>query len=255
MTASEGLSSKLTELAATERLLVALDFDGTLAPEVDDPGNARALPEARAAILRLLALPDTRVALVSGRAMASLQHVAEAPESVLLVGSHGVEFRLDSPDITLDQSAGEREQVGRLGETLEAVAARFDKVWVEKKPAGFALHTRLASDEDSRAAHEAALAETTADIDGLTVRDGKNVIEFSLRSATKGDALRHLAEYADATAVFYAGDDVTDEDGFAVLGPHDIGLKCGQGATAAGFRVANPAEVAEVLHELASLRE
>ncbi|QWT25083.1 trehalose-phosphatase [Subtercola sp. PAMC28395] len=255
MTGASDLAEKLTQLAATERLLVALDFDGTLAPEVDAPENARALPEARAAILRLLELPDTRVALVSGRAMASLQHVAEAPDSLLLVGSHGVEFRLDSPEITLDQSAGEREQVDRLGETLEAVAARFDQVWVETKPAGFALHTRLASEEDSRAAHEAALTETADAVDALTVRDGKNVIEFSLRSATKGDALRHLAEFTGATAVFYAGDDVTDEDAFRVLGPNDLGLKCGQGATAAGFRVAKPAEVGAVLHDLASLRE
>ncbi|GAA0999551.1 trehalose-phosphatase [Subtercola frigoramans] len=254
MTVSAALAQRLTELAATPRLLVALDFDGTLAPEVDDPENARALPEARAAILRLVARPDTRVALVSGRAMASLQHVAEAPDSVLLVGSHGVEFRLDSPDVTLDQSEDERKQVGRLGDVLEAVAARFDQVWVEIKPAGFALHTRLASDEDSRATHEAALAET-AHIDGLTVREGKNVIEFSLRSATKGDALRHLAEFTGATAVFYAGDDVTDEDAFRVLGPADLGLKCGLGATAAGFSVANPGEVAGVLADLASLRE
>ena len=60
----EPLVGALRELARTKRLLVALDFDGTLAPEVDEPEMARALPESRDAVLRLLAMPNTRVALV-----------------------------------------------------------------------------------------------------------------------------------------------------------------------------------------------
>ena len=55
----EPLVGALRELARTRRLLVALDFDGTLAPEVDDPDAARALPEARVAVMRLLAMPNT----------------------------------------------------------------------------------------------------------------------------------------------------------------------------------------------------
>ncbi|UFS57690.1 trehalose-phosphatase [Subtercola endophyticus] len=247
------LVDKLTLLAREARLLVALDFDGTLALEVDDPAHARALPEARAAVLKLLELPDTRVALISGRAMASLQHVADVPDSVLLVGSHGVEFRLDSP-ATVDLDDAELERVEALRTVLEDVAAGLDHVWVESKPAGFALHTRLATEEDSRIAHLQALSETRAAIAGLTVREGKNVIEFSVRSATKGEALLHLKQYTRATAVFYAGDDVTDEDAFAVLGPHDVGLKSGPSTTIAEFRVADPREVAGVLALLASLR-
>jgi trehalose 6-phosphate phosphatase len=251
---SAALVDKLTLLSRESRLLVALDFDGTLAPEVDDPYAARALPEARAALFRLLALPNTRVALISGRAMASLEQVANVPDSVLLVGSHGVEFRLDTPDTTVDLDTVELEQVEALSEVLEDVAAGLDQVWVETKPAGFALHTRLATEKDSRIAHMQALSETQAEIAGLTVREGKNVIEFSVRSATKGEALLHLKEYTKATAIFYAGDDVTDEDAFAVLRPHDFGLKSGPGKTIAEFRVADPREVAGVLSLLATLR-
>ncbi|RFA16581.1 trehalose-phosphatase [Subtercola boreus] len=251
---TDELVAKLTELAETRQLLIALDFDGTLAPEVDDPQHARALPEARAAVLRLLALPATRVALISGRAMESLEHVANLPDSVLLVGSHGVEFRLDTPDATVDLDTAELEQVDVLSELLEDVAAGLDQVWIEPKPAGFALHTRLATERDSRIAHLQALSETRAEIAGLTVREGKNVLEFSVRSATKGEALLHLKEYAKATAVLYAGDDVTDEDAFAVLDSRDFGLKSGPGKTIAEFRVADPREVAGVLTLLADLR-
>ena len=128
-------------------------------------------------------------------------------------------------------------------------------MWVEHKPAGFALHTRLAIDHHSRVAHLVALREATAEVAGLTVREGKNVLEFSVRTTTKGEAIEHLRRYTRADAVFFAGDDVTDEDAFAALGANDLGLKSGPGDTLAAFRVADPAEVAHVLTLLADLRE
>ncbi|MHB1172506.1 MAG: trehalose-phosphatase [Lacisediminihabitans sp.] len=251
----EPLVGALRELARTRRLLVALDFDGTLAPEVDDPEQARALPEARAAVLRLLDMPHTRVALVSGRALTSLQQVAGLPDNTLLVGSHGIELRLDTPDVQLSLDTTELQQVGVLGGVLSEVADSIDHVWLEPKPAGFALHTRLASDHNSRIAHLVALRETTAELPDLTVRGGKDVLEFSVRSTTKGEAIEHLRGYTAATAVFYAGDDVTDEDAFAALTADDVGLKSGDGATLANFRVKGPAEVARALNLLADFRE
>lgn len=247
------LEHALATLAATPRLLVALDFDGTLAPLVDRPDDARALPEAREAVNRLLEAPDTRVALISGRALDSLLHVAEPPDSVLLSGSHGVETRLDAPPrLMLDEP--ELDRVERLRTILEAVAAPYDGIWVETKPAGFALHSRLATPADTAEAHRTARAETEAALPGLTARTGSDVLEFSVRSTTKGDAIEMLREFAEATSVFFAGDDVTDEDGFAALKPGDVGLKCGPGATAAAFRVADQPAVARVLRRLAHLR-
>lgn len=249
------LRGALESLAATDRLLVALDFDGTLAPEVDDPEKARATPEARAAVDRLIALPATRVALVSGRSLDALEQVAPFGDGVLLVGSHGIELRLDDPDDVLALDAGEQAQLDVLEEVLGQVAETLDQVWVEPKPAGFALHTRLATDRRSRVAHLVALSELKAEAPDATVRLGKNVIEFSVRDTTKGEAVEHLRRYARATAVLYAGDDVTDEDAFAALGEGDLSLKSGGGATVAAHRVAGPAEVAVVLSLLASLRE
>lgn len=248
-----GLDRALARLAETPRLLIALDFDGTLAPLVDRPEDARALPEAREAMARLVEAPGTRVALISGRALDSLMHVAQPPDSVLLSGSHGVETRLDAPPrLMLDQ--GELERVGRLRTILEAVAAPFDSIWVEAKPAGFALHSRLANPVDTAEAHRLARAETEAALPGLTVRTGSDVLEFSVRSTTKGDAIEMLRDFAGATSVFFAGDDVTDEDGFAALRQGDLGVKCGPGPTAADFRVADQLAVARVLRRLAQLR-
>lgn len=252
---SPPLIGALRELARVRRLLVALDFDGTLAPEVDSPDAARAIPEARDAVLRLLALPNTRVALVSGRSLRSLIEVADLPDNTLLVGSHGIEIRLDDPAVRVSLDTAELEQVEVLHEVLGEVADSIDQVWLEEKPAGFALHTRLATEHDSRLAHLVALSEAQAEIDNLTVRQGKNVLEFSVRSTTKGEALEHLRRYTAADAVFYAGDDVTDEDAFAALTPDDLGVKSGPGATEAAFRVAGPDEIALVLSTLATFRE
>ena len=249
------LVGALRELARVRRLLVALDFDGTLAPEVDSPDAARAIPEARDAVLRLLALPNTRVALVSGRSLRSLISVADLPDTTLLVGSHGIEIRLDDPYDRVSLDTAELEQVEVLQEVLGEVADAIDQVWLEVKPAGFALHTRLATEHDSRVAHLVALSEAQAEVDSLTVRQGKNVVEFSVRSTTKGEALEHLRRYTAADAGFYAGDAVTDEDAFAALMPDDLGVKSGPGPTEAAFRVAGPDEIALVLSTLATFRE
>ena len=251
----EPLVGALRELARTKRLLIALDFDGTLAPEVDDPEMARALPEARAAVLRLLAMPNTRVALVSGRALKSLEQVADLPDTALLVGSHGIEIRLDSADANVGLDTAELRQVDVMNMVLGEVADSVDQVWIEPKSAGFALHTRLATDFNSRIAHLVARSEVTAEINDVYIREGKNVLEFSVRSTTKGEAVEHLRRYTQADAVFYAGDDVTDEDAFAALAADDLGLKSGEGATLANFRVPGPTQVARTLALLADLRE
>jgi len=251
----EPLVGALRELARTRYLLVALDFDGTLAPETDDPGGSRALPEAQDAVLRLIRMPRTRVAVVSGRSLESLESVAGLPDETLLVGSHGIELRLDDPEASVGLSEAELQKVGVLKDVLSEVADGLDQVWLETKPAGFALHTRLATEQNSRIAHLEALEELGEDLDAYTVRTGKNVLEFSVRGTTKGDAIEHLREYTHSTAVFFAGDDVTDEDAFAALEPDDVGVKAGEGSTLANFRVKGPIEIARTLTLLADLRE
>ena len=252
------LRSALEEIARTERLLVALDFDGTLAPEVDDPDAARALPAAHAAVERLAALPGTRVALVSGRSVDDLERVSRFGDEVLLVGSHGIELRLDDPDDVIALNDKERESMTLLEQVLEQVADSLDQVWLEPKPAGYALHTRLATSRRSRVAHLVALSEARAEVDDLKVRMGKNVIEFSVRSTTKGEAVEHLRRYTDATAVLYAGDDVTDEDAFRRLRgevPGAVTVRVGSPdvETAAEFVVDDPAAVRGMLERLAAL--
>ena len=251
------LTDALRRLASAPRLLLALDFDGTLAPFVDKPKAARTLPEAKAALDRLERLPDTWVAYVSGRPLSSLEVVTEADEDALLIGSHGVEIRFGRDGVSLDLDEDEKRTLERLHHVLGGLVDRIPGTRLEVKPVGFGVHYRLLREDEGREVVEAAYEAAAGVSDALTVRDGKDIIEFSVRDAHKGDGIERLREYTQASAVLFAGDDVTDEDGFSVLRPADgdVGVKVGGGDTAAQYRVADERAVATLLTLLADARE
>lgn len=242
------LRSALDDAAATPRLLVVSDFDGTLSPIVTDPSTARALPAAAAALTALAALPDTTVALVSGRALAVLRDLtgADLPPTVHLVGSHGAEFDAGFADLV------DTELLARIVAELREIAADLPGVTVETKPASAALHVRNASAADGEralaAAHRAAeqwAAHETA---------GKAVLEFAVVDTDKGAALEALREQSAATAVVFLGDDVTDEKAFRRLRDGDVGVKVGPGESLARYRVDDPDDVAAALDRIAAAR-
>lgn len=248
------LRTDLERFAAHERVLIALDFDGTLAPEVDDPAAARSLPEARNALLRLIASRGTTVALVSGRSLDSLAAVGDMPDEVPLIGSHGLELRLGVGDDRAAVDDADRARVLTLRSWLEPIVAATEGAWIEHKPAGFAVHTRLIDLQRASELQTAVRAAARATDGELTVREGKNVIEFAVRDATKGDGLRALRARFTPDAVLFAGDDVTDEDALATLAAGDLGVKVGTADTVATHRVADPWAIAALLTALADLR-
>lgn len=243
----ESLQQALDRIARAPRLLLAFDFDGTLSPLVDRPERARMLPAAAAALRRLSTRPGVTVALVSGRPLASLRPAAAPPPRFVLVGSHGVEFAGPLPGAALaEPSADERARVAALIAALDAAVGDVPGVRVERKPFGAGVHWRRTPAALRAGVRPAALA-VTAGRAGLTARDGKELIEFSVRAAHKGESLRLLRRALHADALLFAGDDVTDEDGFAVLGPADVGIKVGRGPTRARHRLASPAALAALL--------
>ncbi|NKX56860.1 trehalose-phosphatase [Arthrobacter sp. E918] len=251
--ADPDLHSALEQLAGAGRLLVALDFDGVLAPIVEHAADARPLPEAAAAVLELAGLPGTTTAFISGRALASLRLVAAPDERTLLIGSHGGEVFTgpDSPPLTLD--AAQARALAEATAAVERVVAAHPGTILEAKPAGVVLHTRTAADEVAAAATAQARA-LLQEIDGVHLSDGKRVLETSVISADKGRGVELLRAFTGADAVLFAGDDVTDENAFAVLRGQDVGIKVGPGDTGARYRVDSPQAFAAVLAELARLR-
>ena len=255
------LRGRLEQVAAdpaTRPVLVALDFDGTLAPLQDDPSASRILPEGVAVLAALAARDDVALALVSGRAMGDLHVLAEVPAGTFLVGSHGAErarvtrYGLDRDVVELTHE--QADLLAALGARAAAVARGRDGVWVETKPTAVVVHTRLAEPEDAQPAEAEALALGTEL--GVGTLHGKDVVELTVLAADKGTALQALRRELGAPVVLYAGDDVTDEHAFAALDPDDVTLKVGTGDTVARYRVADPTGAVAALETLlAALRE
>lgn len=251
----DGLDDALQGLAARTAdgpVLVALDFDGVLAPLVDDPATSRALPAAGAALARLA--PRTRLALVSGRALADLAALAAPPDGTVLVGGHGAERgvwrdgALARTPLHLPADAARRlvALTTALSDLVTGTTGR-----VERKPASVVLHTRTADPGD--AARLTAAAVALGEGAGADVLRGKDVVELAVLDVDKGTALTELRAELGVVGLLYAGDDVTDERAFAALRTDDVTVKVGPGATAARFRVADPAAVARLLDRLAGL--
>ncbi|MGH3713551.1 MAG: trehalose-phosphatase [Micromonosporaceae bacterium] len=244
------LHTAVTRLARTPQLLVACDYDGTIAPIVEDPSAAVPLPETVAALRAMAALPQTKVAVISGRALRDLAALSRLPSEIHLVGSHGSEFDVGfvhklGPELTTLRD--------RLLAALNRIAEGLDGIRLEVKPASVALHTRTASREVAAAAVDAVKAGP-ATWDGVVVTEGKEVIELAVVATHKGTALDALRTQLGASAVLYVGDDVTDENAFAHLHGPDLGVKIGDGETKAGHRLADPMEAARLLGVLLETR-
>ncbi|GAA1666754.1 trehalose 6-phosphate phosphatase [Citricoccus zhacaiensis] len=254
-----GLATALQEFAARDSILVALDFDGVMAELVDRAENARPLPANATALAALAELPGVHTALVSGRALASLTAVAAPPERTLLIGSHGAERRLgpEAPPLELDEE--QTRTLAAVGQVLEPVAAQYPDSWVESKPAARVLQVRLARSDEARRRAVAEAEEALGKLDGLApvyIGHGKDVLEVAVVRADKGQGLDLLRSVTGAEAVLFAGDDVTDETGFARLDPaRDVSIKVGPGETRAQFRIEGPADVATVLEAVRSWRQ
>jgi GH15 family glucan-1,4-alpha-glucosidase len=98
------------------------------------------------------------------------------------------------------------------------------------------------------------LLDAAARQPALHVRQGKMVVELSVIKTDKGIALQTLRQRLGATAVLFLGDDVTDEDAFKTLTGPDVGIKVGEGDTAAKFRIPDTQAVARLLADIAERR-
>lgn len=228
-------------------LLVGLDVDGVLAPIVDHPDQAVLLDGMADAVRAAMELSDVHVVVLSGRTVADLARFGFDTD-VEVVGSHGLERR-DQPLAALDD---DESALFALADGLasEAAALAGDGAFVERKPASVVLHVRTA-DRAGGAAAIAWLAERVATIAGLSAKPGSDVLELFARAGDKGTALAAARDRLGAATTVYVGDDVTDEDAFAVLAPTDLGIKVGPAPTIARARLATPTDVRTWLVDLA----
>ncbi len=194
-------------IALLPRTLVALDFDGVLAPIVDRPDEAVSL-RGTSSVLTTLAERVLRVAVVTGRPALDAVRLGglEDVPGITVLGHYGLQ-RWESGRLVSPQA---ESGVPVARERAFELAATRPGVHVEDKGQSVALHTRNASEpgrvlEELRTHVEAIATEA-----GLQITPGRYVLELRPTGVDKGSALRALVEQIGAGAVVYAGDDLGD---------------------------------------------
>lgn len=254
MSLSPELRDALRVFTENERILVLTDFDGVLSDLVDNPRASRMREESRVALAALSQRSFTDVGIVTGRPLADILEVGMPPQDILVVASHGLEFLQTNPgDDIYRPTARDTEILDALKAFLTPLAEAVPGAWLEIKPAGIAVQTRLCEPQ-AGVQLLTIVRELPEHLTSLTIRGGKDVLEFSVSSATKGTALTYLAELKQTGNILFIGDDVTDEDAFAALPPTGIGIKVGPGETLAAHRIADTADVTAVLELLVAFR-
>jgi trehalose 6-phosphate phosphatase len=194
---ASALSASAQSASVLSSALVALDFDGTLAPISPHPDDAR--PGAGVLqILRDVAATGATLAVVTGRSVASVLRVSgfAAIPGIVIYGTHGVErwrageLRIPTPP------AGLQELRRSLPALLTCVAGDPD-VWIEDKGLSLVVHTRLTAEPERLLELLRVPVEQAAAAAGLGVRPGKEVLEICIPGIT-------------TAAAFYACDDLGD---------------------------------------------
>jgi trehalose 6-phosphate phosphatase len=207
------------------RVALCLDFDGTIAPIVDDPAAARPLPGV-VDLLGPLADRYAAVALVSGRPATYLASHAAAP-GVRYLGMYGLEEIVEGRVLVDPRLEAARPAVAAAARDLAADPAVQDSgAHLEDKRYAVAVHTRRVADPARWAGPVGGAAARIAVRHGLEVVPGRMVWELRPQvHSDKGDAVRRVVASSGARALLVAGDDLGDLPAFAVAGELGGGLR------------------------------
>lgn len=237
-------SSTVLDAIAHERLPLVFDFDGTLAPLVDDPSAAR-MDESTRALLRLVCLLHP-CAVISGRSRADVTHRLEGIPLVAIIGNHGAEAGRGP----IDQS--DRALVAGWCEQARRALAGVEGVEVEDKGLSLAIHFRKAASPDVA---ERAITAAAKTLKGARLFRGHavvNVVPPHLHD--KGVALAGVLSRIGRDRAMYVGDDTTDEDAFRSKAVQ-VSVRVGPApSSAAAYYVPTQADVDELLRALIRAR-
>ena len=213
----EGAAGLAAIVADPGHALIALDFDGTLAPIVSEPSAARPHPDVLPALQRLATGIGT-LAIITGRpapVAVELGGFAGIP-GLIVIGHHGFERweggKLTSPAPPPEVAAARTRLPGAL-----AAAGAPEGTWVEDKGHALVVHVRRAADPQAALARlTGPMAELAAET-GLDSKPGRMVIELRPSGIDKGTALTTLIAERDPAAVLFAGDDLGDLPAFEAV--------------------------------------
>ena len=230
---------------AQERVLLAFDFDGTLAPIVRDPEAAAMRPRTAAMLAKVAKLYPC--AVISGRSRADVMAKVDAIPLRAIFGNHGME---PSPNLRTWRRLAARWHA-QLASSLPPIAG----VVIENKGVSLAVHYRKAR---ARAAARRLILIAAAALPGARIVEGKMVVNALPAGAPdKGTALTSLCKRLRCNSAIYVGDDENDEDIFALARRcRLLGIRVGSAQrTQAAYFVPNQVAVDRLLAKLIAARE
>ncbi len=247
------------QLATASRVLLLLDYDGTLSPIASRPDLAVLPPETREFIRSIHCRESYILGIVSGRGLADAAAMVDLP-GLIYAGNHGLEIQGPGLDFVHPEAEQLRPELDAILVALSERLSGIAGVFVEGKGLTLSVHYRLTPEALLPQVHsvfDAVLAEIE-DGDRVRITRGKEILEVRPNVAwDKGRAIAKIAATfpPDTLAVFF-GDDLTDEDGFATV--HELnGISVFVGTarqpTRALYRLDSPKEVAETLELIAGL--
>lgn len=228
-----------------------LDFDGTLADIAPRPQEVCVAPSVLNDLRRLHAQLNGAVAIITGRTLGEIQHFLH-PLKLAGAYEHGA-VRNGSSGATTEAP---QPALNKVRAAAQELLQRHPRLLVEQKGAGVAVHYRQAPELHREVAQ--MLTELVAQDCELQLLQGKSVLEIKSVHVGKGraiDAFMLETPFQGRTPVF-VGDDVTDESGFeTVQRLGGVGIKIGEGSTAARQRIPSPAELRQWLRSTADRLE
>lgn len=223
--------------------LMAFDYDGTLADITTDPARAHMQPRTRELLVAIARRWPTLV--LTGRARADVLRLLGDVERLEVIGNHGMETARGVVRAECDEHL-----IGQWRQRLAAQLEPHAGIRIEDKQHSLAVHWRESTDPDAMAAR---VRDAAAQLTGARLVGGKMVLNIVPEAAPhKGSAL--LAELArsGAARALFIGDDVTDEDVFALdAGERLLTIRVGRDdASRAAFYLHDRGEVDAVLAQL-----
>lgn len=237
-----------TRLAASPKLLVTLDFDGTLATLAETPLRARLKPEFKTALRALAAAPGVSVFILSGRALKTVRSLVGL-RNLYYGGNHGIEIQ--GPGFAW-RDTGAAKALGLVAGIAADIQERFPPgtgVLVENKTFSASVHYRNLKAAYKRGFFNRMKVIMSAQSKTFHWRSGHKVFELLPQGAAhKGNAMSRLAARLGQPFCVAVGDDLTDEDMFKTLLRRGITVRVGRKVgSKAGYFLAGQAEVLRLL--------
>jgi trehalose 6-phosphate phosphatase len=247
------LSDIESRLAVSQRVLLFLDFDGTLTPIVEVPDQAVILTETRTILQRLSQNASCSVVIVSGRALSDVRERVGLA-GLTYAGNHGLEIWGDGLHFVEPEAVQRIKILGEISRRLRERLRHIPGVEIENKVLTTSVHFRRAPRGSLEEIRKTVHAELAFSDRIFRVTRGLQVLEIRPRvDWNKGTAVRWIGECAGTvgTLSIYIGDDITDEDAFSAL-PEGVTVRVGHATeTAARYYLEDQSSVVRLLAWLA----